>query len=156
MVITQSLKDTFEEILTDDKSWNTTSNIDLQSFARNLDIKSFQGVFSSDNIPKFKFNKNISYICNLQESHQSGSHWVALYYDNKTKKYYYFDSYGINPPDAILDNIRMNKNKVIYSTNLIQRLPTSCGLLCIIFLTLMEHTHSRSSYYDIILDMTRY
>ena len=39
----------------------------------------------------------ISYIYNLDESHQSGSHWVALYCNLNKCQIYFFDSYGSRP-----------------------------------------------------------
>jgi len=39
----------------------------------------------------------ISYIYNLDESHQSGSHWVALYCNLDKCQIYFFDSYGFRP-----------------------------------------------------------
>ena len=39
----------------------------------------------------------IGYIYNLDESHQSGSHWVALYCNLDNCQVYFFDSYGLRP-----------------------------------------------------------
>jgi hypothetical protein len=56
------------------------------------------------NILKLDFNKlikmgktKLGMILNLDEHWQSGSHWVALYFDLKQRQIYYFDSYGIRP-----------------------------------------------------------
>ena len=52
-------------------------------------------------------NKNIiAFIYNLDESHQSGSHWVALYCDISNCKIYFFDSYGDRPHKDIRMMIR--------------------------------------------------
>ena len=51
----------------------------------------FNRVFSRDNLPN-KI-KNGVYIVNLDEYHDIGTHWVALYANNKTVTYY--DSFGI-------------------------------------------------------------
>ena len=52
-------------------------------------------------------NKHIlAYIYNLDESWQSGSHWVALYCNFKTCEIYFFDSYGLRPHKDIRKMIR--------------------------------------------------
>ena len=51
----------------------------------------FNGVFSRDNQP----NNNIkigAYVINLDEYRHIGTHWVALYVNNNTARY--FDSFG--------------------------------------------------------------
>jgi hypothetical protein len=40
-------------------------------------------------------------VFNLDNSYQSGSHWVAGYYDIKDGKIYYFDSYGTKPEKRV-------------------------------------------------------
>ena len=49
------------------------------------------GVFSRDNIPNSI--KNGAYVINLDEYHDIGTHWAALYVYNKTVTY--FDSFGV-------------------------------------------------------------
>ena len=52
----------------------------------------FNGIFSRDNLP----NNNIkigAYVINLDEYHNIGTHWVALYINNKIVTY--FDSFGV-------------------------------------------------------------
>ena len=54
-----------------------------------------------------KLKKNIiAYIYNLDESHQNGSHWVALYCNIDTCKIYFFDSYGYRPHKDIRKMVR--------------------------------------------------
>ena len=54
----------------------------------NLDLMGFS---STDNFPD-KI-KGRAYIANLDEYHDTRSHWVALYVNNKTVTY--FDSFGV-------------------------------------------------------------
>ena len=54
----------------------------------NLDLMEF---FSRDNLPNNNI-KNSAYVINLDEYHDIGTHWVALYVNNKTVTY--FDSFG--------------------------------------------------------------
>ena len=51
----------------------------------------FNGTFSRDNLPNSI--KNSAYVINLDEYHDIGNHWVALYVNNKTITY--FDSFGV-------------------------------------------------------------
>ena len=55
------------------------------------DYKNFIGCFSKDQIPLIENNKSI--IMNLQNSNQSGSHWIALKRANNT--IFVFDSFAI-------------------------------------------------------------
>ena len=52
----------------------------------------FNGVYSSDNLSD-KI-KDGSYVVNLDEYSNIGTHWVALYVNKKTY-FTYFDSFGI-------------------------------------------------------------
>ena len=66
----------------------------------------FNGVFSRDNLPNII--KNGAYVINLDEYHDIGTHWVALYANNKTVTY--FDSFGVEHiPKEIIKFID-NKN----------------------------------------------
>ena len=75
------------------------------------------------NIGNIKFkdlenqNKNkIGMVINLDESHQSGSHWVALYSDLNKNQIYFFDSVGKTPGSRIKKFI--NKiTKYLYKKN---------------------------------------
>ena len=51
----------------------------------------FIGVYSRDNFPD-KI-KDGAYVINLDEYSDIGTHWIALYVNNKTVTY--FDSFGI-------------------------------------------------------------
>ena len=52
----------------------------------------FNGVYSSDNLPKIKVG---SYVINLDEHSDIGTHWVALYVDGNNNDITYFDSFGV-------------------------------------------------------------
>ena len=51
----------------------------------------FNGVFSRDNLGSAV--KIGAYVINLDEYHDIGTHWVALYVNNKIVTY--FDSFGV-------------------------------------------------------------
>ena len=66
----------------------------------------FNGVFSRDNLPNSI--KNGAYVINLDEYHDIGTHWVALYVNNNT--IIYFDSFGVEHiPKEIIKFIGNNE-----------------------------------------------
>ena len=64
------------------------TNFEIQEYYQNE--PRFNGVFSRDNLPNNNI-KNGAYVINLDE--YVGTHWVALYVNNKTATY--FDSFGV-------------------------------------------------------------
>jgi len=72
-------------------------------------------------------------IINLQNSNESGSHWVA-YYKNNDKKYY-FDSYGNAPlPKELVKYL--GAENLFYNSTRFQNYkdPQICSHLCLIVL----------------------
>ena len=67
------------------------TNFEIQAYYQNE--PRFNGVFSRDNPPSNNNIKNGAYVVNLDEYHDIGTHWVALYVNNKTVTY--FDSFGV-------------------------------------------------------------
>ena len=51
----------------------------------------FDGVFSRGNLPNT--TKNGAYVINLDEYHDIGTHWIALYVNHKIVTY--FDFFGV-------------------------------------------------------------
>ena len=62
---------------------------EIQAYYQNEPI--FIGVYSRDNLPDEI--KDGAYVINLDEYSDIGTHWIALYVNNKTVTY--FDSFGI-------------------------------------------------------------
>ena len=60
------------------------TNFEIQEYYQNE--PRFNGVFSRDNLPNTI--KNRAYVINLDEYHDIGTHWVALYVNNKTIIYF--------------------------------------------------------------------
>ena len=91
------------------------TNFEIQEYYQNE--PKFNGVFSRDNLPNNNNNNNKNnnsnnnngaYVINLREYRDIGTHWVALYVNNKT--IIYFDSFGIEHiPKEIMKFIG-NKN----------------------------------------------
>ena len=65
------------------------TNFEIQEFCQN--DPRFNGVFSRYNLPNII--KNDAYVINLDEYHNIGTHWVALYVNNKIA--IYFESFGV-------------------------------------------------------------
>jgi hypothetical protein len=100
-----------------------------------------------DNLKKL-YDMNIyklGIIFNLDKHNQSGSHWVACYADLKAGCIYYFDSYGIRPPQLIQKYIRKlgrfikdvlgNNNCIIdYNSFRHQYENSECGVYSLFFI----------------------
>ena len=97
----------------------------------------FNGVFSRDNLPNNNDNnvKNGAYVINLDEYHDNGTHWIALYVNNKMA--IYFDSFGVEHiPKEIMKFIA--RKKTITNIYRIQEYDSiMCGYFCIGFINFM-------------------
>ena len=56
-------------------------------------------------------SKNGAYVINLDEYHGIGTHWIALYVNNKTVTY--FDSFGVEHIPKEIKKFIGNKNIII-------------------------------------------
>ena len=101
------------------------TNFEIQEYYQNE-------FFSRDNLPNSI--KNGAYVTNLDEYHDIGTHWVALYVNNKT--IIYFDSFGVEyNPREIMKFIA--RKKIITNIYRIQAYDSiMCGYFCIGFITL--------------------
>ena len=99
----------------------------------NIDIKSLK---------KNKVNK-IGLIYNLDVSTGPGTHWVAVYIDNKNDEINYYDSYGSEPIKLINDFILKLNNKyrklgyqptIIYNDKRHQYGGSECGMYSMNFI----------------------
>ena len=86
--------------------------------------------------------KPFSFIMNLSPSHESGSHWVAIYI-NPLSSIEYYDSFGKEPPKEFLSQLKPLIDKInppIYLQFKVNRIieqrtnTTTCGFHCIKFL----------------------
>ena len=62
-------------------------NFKIQEYYQNE--PRFNGVFSRDNLPNNNNIKNGAYVINLDEYHDIGTHWVALYVNNKIVTFFW-------------------------------------------------------------------
>ena len=99
----------------------------------------FVGTFPRDKIPLVA-QRPCSYVINLDDSNNDGSHWVALYVDNENNATY-FDSYGRPPLPHCKDilNILSKLSQKQWKYNDLQyqnELSNVCGYYCTLFLIL--------------------
>ena len=114
----------------------------------------FNGVFSRDNLGSAV--KNGAYAINLDEYHDIGSHWVALYVNNKIVTY--FDSFGVEhiPKEIMKFIVRTSfglgsrRKKIIANIYRIQAYDSiMCGYFCIGFINFMFNGKSLTDYTDL-------
>ena len=114
----------------------TLTNSDLYSICIKLKLK-LNGIYMKDEIPNDL--KEGNYIINLENSNQSGSHWTCFIKDKNN--IYYYDSFGVVPPQNLYDISVKNSLNLYYIDKHDQNLDsTSCGYWVIAFLYYMNNT----------------
>ena len=125
------------------------TNFEIQEYYQNE--PRFNGVFSRDNLPNSirpkglgSAVKNGAYVINLDEYHDIGTHWIALYVNDKIVTY--FDSFGVEHiPKEIMKYI--NRKKIITNIYRIQAYDSIiCGYFCIGFINFMFNGKSLADY----------
>ena len=107
------------------------TNFEIQKYYKNE--SRFNGVFSRNNLPK-KI-KDETYIINLNDYADVGTHWIALFY--KKEWTVYFDSFGVEYiPEEIKEFIG-NKNTKANIFRLQESSSIMCGYFCIGFIDFM-------------------
>ena len=81
-------------------------------------------------------------VFNLDPHYKGGSHWVGLAIDLKRFKAYYFDSYGVKPPEQVARYMRyltIQEPKLVLQSNgrRFQYSDTECGVYSMYFLYCM-------------------
>ena len=80
------------------------TNFEIQAYYQNE--PRFFGIYSRDNLPdKIKYG---AYVVNLDEYSDIGTHWIALYVNNKTVTY--LDSFGVEHTPKEIKKFINNKN----------------------------------------------
>ena len=115
------------------------TNFEIQAYYQNE--PRFNGVFSRNNLPNNNYG---AYVINLDEYHDIGTHWVALYVNNNIVTY--FDSFGVEHiPKEIMKFIV--RSKIIANIYRIQAYDSiMCGYFCIGFITFMFNGKSFTDY----------
>ena len=116
------------------------TNFEIQGYYQN-ELR-FNGVFSRDNLPNTI--KNGAYVINVDEYRDIGTHWVALYINNKTVTY--FDSFGVEHIPKEITKFINNKN-IITNIFRIQAYDSiMCSYFCIGFINVMFNGNSLTNF----------
>ena len=112
----------------------------------------FRGVISRDQIALIDREASPSYyIVNLNDSTQPGSHWVVIHVKSTSKKcepIEYFDSFGLNAPNEVVELSHTLGLNYIYNSTQYQDLNSVlCGYWCLYF---VNESRKGRSYYDIL------
>ena len=109
-----------------------TSNFDLQKLARRNNLQVL--IVTRQDLPYLRDRhrpQNENIIINLDIKGQT--HWCALHVDEKVRKAWYYDSFGLEPPMNIIHyckDLNLSINNIrIQSLNSVM-----CGQFCIYFL----------------------
>ena len=104
---------------------------------------------------KFKNIKAINgnYIVNIQSSNNGGgTHWTALIMTSKLSIYY--DPFGLQPPQEIVEFGRRNGRKMIYSSDQIQHKDSVfCGWFSLFLLYFITVLNSSNKHYRKLLNL---
>ena len=128
---------------------HSLTNFEIQEYYQNE--PRFNEVFSRDNLPNTI--KNGAYVINLDEYHDIGTHWVALYVNNKIVTY--FDSFGVEhiSKEIMKSIVRTSfglcsrRKTIITSIYRIQAYDSiMCGYFCIGFINFMFNGKSLTDY----------
>ena len=105
------------------------------------DVKSFNGVYSKNNLPKLK---NGAYFINLDHSENTGTHWAVVFVMGD--EVIYFDSFGVEYiPKEIMEKIK-NKNIKTIIFRIQDSNSIMCGYFCILFLEYMLKGKTLTDY----------
>jgi hypothetical protein len=126
---------------------NTLSNFDIIEICEKMKLP-LNGIYFQDDLPD-KPDKGF-YIINIQSKDDSrnGTHWTALYFDNKTNLYY--DSFGFLAPQELQSIII----PYIYNDRNIQNIKTSsCGFYCIAFIKFLNNINDKEKAFNMFLNL---
>ena len=115
------------------------TNLEIQKYYQNE--PRFNGVFSRDNLPNNNI-KNGAYVINLDKYQDVGTHWVALYVNNKTITY--FDSFRVEHIPREIIKLIARKKINIYRIQAYDSI--MCGYFCIGFINFMFNGRSLTDY----------
>lgn len=119
------------------------SNIQVKDLAKRMGIR-LEGVYFKSQLKEMKLKHNVGYIINLEDQYDEdgnpndGSHYTCFLYNKYPKKdcrdeYAYFDSYGVAPPDEVLEFCGVKE--MPYNLIDVQSLMNNaCGWFCLAFL----------------------
>ena len=116
------------------------TNFEIQLYNQNE--PRFNGVYSRENLPDKM--KDRAYIINLDEYSDIGTHWMALYVNNKTVTY--FDSFGVEYIPKEIKNFTNNKNRIANIFSIQAYDSVLCGYFCIGFIDFVFKGNSLTNF----------
>ena len=105
----------------------------------------FNGVCSRDNLPDKV--KDEAYVINLDEYSNIGTHWIALYANNKSVTY--IDSFGVEHIPKQIKKIINNKNIIANIFRLKAYDSVMCGYFCIGFIDFMLKDNNLTDFTNV-------
>lgn len=93
---------------------------------------------------------NKFYIVNMQDSTDgNGTHWVCIY-NVRPKSCFYFDPFGVYPPDDIVKFMKKTKKECLMSDMEIQKIDSqNCGWYCLFIIDKLE---TGRKYIDVLVN----
>ena len=107
------------------------TNFEIQKYYKNE--PRFNGVFPRNNLPK-KI-KDGTYVINLDEYADVGTHWIALFCNRN--EIVYFDSFGVEHVPEEIKEFVGNKNIIANIFRVQANNSVICGYFCIGFIDFM-------------------
>ena len=107
------------------------TNFELLDAVKKLKIKKIRGIFMRNELPRRPLDRE-SGILNLDGVSGRGTHWVCWYKNKPEGDNFYFDSFGVQPPNELIEYF---SSPILYNTEKIQ--PDGevvCGHLCLFVL----------------------
>ena len=109
---------------------HSLTNFEIQTYYQNE--PRFIVVYSRDNLPD-KI-KDGAYVITLDEYSDIGTHWIALYINKKTVKY--FHSFGIEHIPKEIKNFTNNRN-IIANIYRVQNYDSLCVVIFVLVLSII-------------------
>ena len=122
---------------------HSSTNFLIQNYYQNE--PRFNGVYSRDNLPD-KI-KDGTYVINLDEYSDVGTHWIALYVNTKTVTY--FDSFGVEHIPKEIKKFINNKNIIVNIFRIKANDLIMWGYFCIGFIDFMFKINSLTDFTDL-------
>ncbi|DAC81513.1 TPA_asm: adenain+ [Capsaspora MELD virus 1] len=115
---------------------------------RYADDDRYGGTFSKDTLPKTPEKK--FYFINMADDKDAGTHWVHV--DNRFPNVFYFDSFGVDPPEEILAFMKKTKKKMELNIRRIQDMRSVyCGYFC---MYMVDEAGKDRDFIDILNDFS--
>lgn len=108
------------------------------------------GVYASDELPKKnELIRPSLIIVNTAPSSHSGEHWCGFFFNSRSNKGEFFDSYGRKPMAHFKRFIEQNSVSYIYNTKKLQsNFSSVCGQFTLLFLYFRCKNRSLKSFLD--------